>query len=101
MADGSTLWILENFDERFEAWCELETPSDDVRYAVANWLISRLEDPYEGVHRESGFEDLWWGSIPGTLENGLQVCCSYWIYESRHTVRCDSFGSLGPVFKTW
>jgi hypothetical protein len=42
------------------------------------------------------FENLWHGAIPGSDDGaGRVVACSYWIVESQHLVRCNSFATLG------
>jgi hypothetical protein len=59
-------------------------------------VLSRFDDPYQGVHREPGFENLWYGAVPETRHDGDQVVvCSYWIEERTRTVRCDSIATLG------
>lgn len=57
--------------------------------------MTRFSDPYQGVRRESGFANLWFGPVPNSDDGrGVVVACAYWIEESSHTVRCDSFASL-------
>jgi hypothetical protein len=88
-------WVLEGFLERLDTWIADESPADDLRLAVTAWILSRMEDPYEGVRREPDFENLWFGAVPGTETTaGTVVACSYWIAEARGTVRCDSFATL-------
>lgn len=83
------------FVERLETWVEAEDPFEDLRLAVTRWIFTRQQDPYQGVRREPGFDNLWFGTIPGTSHGGSQVVvCAYWIEERTHTVRCDSFASL-------
>lgn len=50
------------------------------------------------MRRESGFDNLWWGKVPGTADNlGRVVTCSYFIYESSSTIQCATFGwHTGP-----
>lgn len=73
----------------------LSHPSDDLRFIVLEWVITRYNDPYQGVKRESGFDNLWFGPIPNSQDGcGHVVTCSYWIQESTRTVRCDNFGTL-------
>ena len=58
------------------------------------WVLTR-SDPYEGVRREPGLENLWFGAVPDSDRGpGHVVTCSYWINEASHTVRCDNFGTL-------
>lgn len=92
---GVLPWKLENFLERFDAWTELESPKDDLRCIVMAWVLTRYDDPYQGVRREPGFANLWFGAIPDSNDGaGNVVTCSYWIEESSRTVRCDNFGTL-------
>lgn len=95
MPSGVRRWTLENFIERFDAWAELESPTDDLRCIVMAWILTRDDDPYQGVRRETGFPNLWFGPIPDSHDgSGHVVTCSYWIEEARRTVRCDNFGTL-------
>lgn len=66
---------------------------------MVEWIFSRLDDPYQGVKREPGFPNLWWGVVPGTSHDGDKVVvCSYWVAESEHVVRCESLASISwPV----
>jgi len=91
-----TAWQLEGFLERLDAWANQEQPDDDLRLQVTEWILSRFGDPYQGVQREPGFDNLWFGIVPGSLHDADQVVvCSYWIMERDHVVRCDSFATLG------
>lgn len=95
MGEPSQRWTLESFLERLDTWVEVEKPSTDLRYVVTEWILSRFDDPYQGVRREYGFDNLWFGKIPHSQHgNDLIVVCSYWIEEQRHVVRCDSIASL-------
>jgi len=88
-------WTLDKFPERFRAWLELESPSDNLRRIVGNWVLTRYDDPYQGAERVEGFPNLWFGQIPNSRDDsGHVVTCSYWIEESSRTVRCDNFGTL-------
>jgi hypothetical protein len=88
-------WQLENFLERLDDWIAREGPAHDLVLVVTAWLLSRMEDPYQGARREAGFDNLWFGVIPNSGDHaGHVVGCSYWIFESRRAVRCDNFGLL-------
>jgi hypothetical protein len=88
-------WTLGEFSERFRDWVELESPTDSLRRIVGNWILTRYDDPYQGVQRVEGFPNLWFGQIPNSHdERGCVVTCSYWIEESSRTVRCCIFGTL-------
>jgi hypothetical protein len=90
---------LDKFPERFGAWVELESPPDNVRRIVGNWILTRYDDPYQGVQRVEDKPNLWFGQIPNSRDgSGRVVVCSYWIEESSRTVRCDLFGTLRPPF---
>jgi hypothetical protein len=88
-------WALEGFLERLDAWAEQEDPPADLRLLVTSWIMTRYDDPYQGVQRAEGFDNLWFGPVPETDDGqGHIVVCSYWIEENRRTVRCDSFATL-------
>ena len=90
------VWTLVDFLPRLDAWIQQEDPSPDLRLHVTDWIFTRATDPYQGVRREVGFDNLWFGPVPESgHENGLAVMCAYWIFETTRTVRCDSFASLG------
>jgi hypothetical protein len=92
---GTPAWVLEGFLERLDAWAEQENPPADLRLLVTSWIMTRYDDPYQGVQRAEGFENLWYGAVPNTDDGlGHVVTCSYWIEETRRTVRCDSFATL-------
>jgi hypothetical protein len=93
--DAGPLWQLEGFLERLDSWIEQESPSDDLRLIVTAWILTRFDDPYQGVRREPEFGNLWFGMVPRSRDDqGTIVTCAYWIEESRGTVRCDSFATL-------
>jgi hypothetical protein len=90
--------MLEGFAERFELWEKNERCPGDLGLTVLAWTMNRHTDPYKGMRREPDQPNLWFGEIPGTEHEGLVVCCSYWIYESQHLIRCNLFSSLSsPV----
>jgi hypothetical protein len=89
------LWRLERFLSEFDAWVQRDGPSVDLRVLVSEWMLGRQDDPYRGVRREASFENLWYGPIPDSDDGtGRVVVCSYWIVESEHVVRCNSFATL-------
>lgn len=95
MPSPSPTWHLVGFVERLDSWCELEAISDELRRLVTTWIFSRMEDPYQGAKRDSGFDSLWWVQVPNSLHlEDRVVICSYWISEREHKVTCDNFGSL-------
>jgi hypothetical protein len=95
VSDEGSPWKLEGFLDRLDAWAERESPEGDLQLIVTAWIMNRYEDPYQGMRREKGFENLWFGAVPNTLhKSSAVVVCSYWIEESIRTVRCDSFATL-------
>lgn len=92
-------WQLVQVEERFEEWVQLERPADWRRVLVLNWLLARIDNPYEGLRGEEGFDNLWFGVVSKSLdEDGTVVVCSLWIDEHAHVVRCDRIATLGwPV----
>lgn len=95
MPNEGSFWRLENFLDRLDAWVALERPDRDLRLVVTAWIMSRYTDPYQGVRRQRGFDNLWYGRVPRAVDlQDRQVVCSYWIFERTGVVRCDNFGSL-------
>jgi hypothetical protein len=95
VSSAAPLWKLEGFLDRLDTWEKIESPSDDLRLIVTAWIMTRYDDPYQGVRRESGFPNLWFGVVPHSDDGaGNVVVCAFWIEESRRTVRCDSFATL-------
>lgn len=96
MADRPSRWQLDDFLEQLDAWAARESPADDLMLIVTIWIMTRGDDPYRGVSRASGFENLWFGPVPDSDDGvGRVVTCSYWIHEAGHRVRCNSFATLG------
>lgn len=97
--DSPAGWLLVRFGEHLDLWEKLEAPDLDTRLMVVGWVMTRQDDPYVDVRREAGFQNLWFGRIPGTLDgNSSMVICSYFIFESTKIVRCNSICRLSlPV----
>jgi hypothetical protein len=92
-------WQLENFLDHLDIWIESEQPADDLRLTVTAWILTRYDDPYQGVQREPGFDNLWFGEIPRSRHGGgTAVACSYGIYASRGVVLCNSIATLPLPF---
>jgi hypothetical protein len=88
-------WRLVDFEHCLDRWIELERPVVDLSLLVTGWIFTRRDDPYQGMRRESGFANLWFGRVPGSENgDGQVVTCSLWIEEATRTVRCDSFATL-------
>lgn len=91
-------WILENAIGALDSWAQREDPSLDLRVIVAEWAHSRYANPYAGLRREPGFDNLWFGPIPDTSAAGHVVTCTLFIDEHRHVVRFDNFTTLSRPF---
>jgi len=70
-------WTLEGFLERLDAWAELESPKNDLLLIVTAWVMTRYDDPYQGIRRKNGFPNLWFGAIPNSgdvliMDQGVQ-----------------------------
>ena len=94
MDSSSNPWRLDKFESGLDAWISLESPDDDIRLLVTAWVLTRFDDPYQGVRREPGFPNLWFGAIPSSVQAGQIVVCSYWIYDRERRVRCNNFATL-------
>ena len=94
MDSGINPWQLEDFEESLDHWILLESPDDDLRLVVTAWVLTRFDDPYQGVRREPGFANLWFGPIPGSVQAGRIVVCSYMITDRERLVKCNSFATL-------
>jgi len=89
-------WHLVRFIEHLDAWVERESPDQDTRLRVVDWIMSRHDDPYTGVIREPGSANLWYGRIPGTRDaDRTIVVCSYYVFDSVKIVRCNRIGRPG------
>lgn len=86
-------WTLLRFAEAIDRWIERESPSDEMRLVVVDWVWIRQDAPYQGMRRES-YPNLWFGPIPGTQIRGTVVTCSYWISELERTVTCNDICTL-------
>ena len=91
LRDGALAAFLHHLD----AWIKQEQPNEDLRILVTAWIMTRYDNPYQGVRREPGFDNLWFGAIPSSIHGtDSVVACSYWIYESTRTVSCNSIATL-------
>ena len=93
MPSDPFLWHLADFEAKLDAWIDLEHPDEDVRFIVTEWILTRFSDPYQGVRREPGFPNLWFGAVPETVRAGSVVVCSYWLMESERRLRCNGFAT--------
>ncbi|MFI1194160.1 hypothetical protein ACH4T9_12995 [Micromonospora sp. NPDC020750] len=88
------LWQLRGFEQHLDIWIATEQPDQDLINLVTAWVLSRFEDPYQGVRRELGFDNLWWGHIPLSLRDGTVVVCSYFVHEQDRALKCNSIAPL-------
>jgi hypothetical protein len=87
-------WSLVNVESALDRWIEIDEPDDELRNVVLNWLLSRLEDRYQGVRRDPRFPNLWFGRIPWTLRGDRQAVCAYRIEERTREIICDNIVML-------
>jgi hypothetical protein len=87
-------WGIAYLVEALNSWAQRENPSKELRKIVARWAFNQHEDPYQGVSRQPGFPNLWFGEVPGTRAEGAAVTCTYWIEVATHTVKWDNFTTL-------
>ncbi|WP_223884570.1 hypothetical protein [Micromonospora craniellae] len=88
------LWVLRGFDMHLDLWIATFKPDQDLINLVTAWVLSRFEDPFQGVRREDGFDNLWWGHVPLSLRDGTMVVCSYFVHERDRVVACNSIVPL-------
>lgn len=88
------MWQLRDFEYHADIWINTENPDQILINEVFEWILSRMEDPYQGVRREPGFDNLWYGPVPQANRQDTTVVASYWIVEGEHVVRCNSIATL-------
>jgi hypothetical protein len=87
-------WRLVRFIEALDDWARRENPDEDVRLIVAAWAFGRQQDPYQGMGREQGHPNLWFGIVPDTATNDDAVTCTCIIDARLRIVWCDNFTAL-------
>jgi hypothetical protein len=88
-------WTLDNFDTWLARWRVSESADDDLQIIVADWIMTRVIDPFKGAEPTLGQPDLLFAWIPGSGDGcGSMVCCSYRVDHATHTVTCDLINSL-------
>jgi hypothetical protein len=96
VADEPSEWRLTRFEEHLDRWADIDQPDEDDRLVVANWVMTRHDNPYQGARREPVHPNLWFARIPGTVDkDGTIVVCAYYIFEQAKIIRCDSIMRLG------
>ncbi|MGH3938157.1 MAG: hypothetical protein ACRDTG_05915 [Pseudonocardiaceae bacterium] len=99
MSDRGEPWKLDQFSERLDVWIEVCDPSPRLRRVVRTWVLTRFDNPYEGVRQAPGFDNLWSGKVPNSEDGiGNAVLCAYFIETATHTLRCDQFATLREPF---
>ena len=99
VANPDSPWKLELFVEKLDMLLTYEDVSTDLRFLILEWAFTRGDDPFAGVQREPGNDNLWHGTIPRSWDGkGHVIHCSYWVYVASNTVVCNSYGLLSwPV----
>jgi hypothetical protein len=54
-------WQLLGTEDCLDRWHDREKPSPDLAFLVAEWLVSKMDDPHQGMRRVPDFPDLWFG----------------------------------------
>lgn len=85
MRDEDAGWSLAGFLDRLDAWAEQEKASGDLTLLVTDRVMSRYDDPYSGVRRERGFDNLWFGPVPGTEDERGRVVVGVALAEERRS----------------
>jgi hypothetical protein len=88
-------WQILGTEDCLTRWQDLEKPSTDLCFLVAEWLLSKMDDPYQGMRRVPNFPTLWFGKVARS-DHGADsvVVCSYEIDEDTHTVYVRSIATL-------
>jgi|SRR5579859_4684577 len=88
-------WTLIGFLEHLDTWIGHESPKQDLRVIVTDWVLSRSVDPYKAAQREAGFANLRFARIPNTFDGaGSLIVRSYFVEETTTTVRCSNIATL-------
>jgi hypothetical protein len=56
---ANQIWQLAGFQEARDRWTTVDSPTVDEQFVVGEWILSRHDDPYDGMRREPGFPNLW------------------------------------------
>lgn len=94
-----TPWRIEQVDACLDRWHQIDNPSPDLQVIVADWLMTRIVDPYEGATADADQPDLWFARVPDSGDGcGNVVTCSYRVDKANGTVTCDIIINLSwPV----
>jgi hypothetical protein len=98
VTEAEPAWNIVGLVEALNSWVLRESPAEELRKVVGRWAFHQHEDPYQGVHRQPGFANLYFGEVPGTRNKGAAVSCTYWIEVGTHAVKWDSFTTLNLPF---
>jgi hypothetical protein len=88
-------WQFLGTEDCLDRWQDRENPSPDLAFLVAEWLVSKMDDPHQGMRRVPEFPNLWFGKVARS-DHGTDsvVVCSYEIDEATRTVRLRSIVTL-------
>ena len=90
-------WRLLGFQERLDEWIDQERPQDWLRVVVVNWVLSESTTPTTACAASPASTTLI-RRHTGSGDGDEIVCCSLWVEEIGHRVRCDRIATLGwPV----
>jgi hypothetical protein len=50
-------WQILGTEDCLNRWQDREKPSTDLSFLVAEWLVSKMDDPYQGMRRIPEFDE--------------------------------------------
>jgi hypothetical protein len=91
-------WRVLGAGDCLDRWDDTEQPPEELRNIVRDWLMTRVEDPHQGVSRMPGFPGWWFGKVAGSDQGWAAVYCTYLIDEETRTVEIRGINTLNrPV----
>lgn len=88
-------WQILGTEDCLNRWQDREKPSTDLSFLVAEWLVSKMDDPYQGMRRIPEFPNMWFGKVSRSDHRpDSVVVCTYEIDEAAHTVHLRSIATL-------
>lgn len=95
---GDGEWLLLGTEECLDRWAATEHPPEDLRIIVANWLMTRMDNPHRDVDRMPDFPGWWFGKVAGSDHGWSAVYCTYQINEAERVVQIRGINTLNrPV----
>lgn len=95
---GDGDWLVLGWEDCLERWITVEHPPQELRSIVVNWLMTRLDDPHQGVRRMPEFVGWWFGKVAGSDAGFSAVYCTYQINGAERVVQVRSISTLNrPV----